>query len=213
MASILVGAAEFSLHFTPTMDYTGPEYGFFLGTSRARLSFGHFTAIFCAPLYYVGYWHLYKRLAPAPRWARCSLLALGIYSFALGTVWIGSRVYLALLIQSREAAASPATEEQIAALLEEASFYNETILVGLRAGVLGLSVLFVWLVGTGRTGYPRWFAAANPILIVIACFVLWAAAPGIGGYVMPIAMNVAHFVLFGGSLLLTRSAGPTAATS
>lgn len=31
----------------------------------------------------------------------------------------------------------------------------------------------------------------------IACFALWAVAPSIGGYLMPIAMNVAHFVLFG----------------
>jgi len=209
LASILVGAAEFSLHFTPTMDYTGPAYEFFLDTSSARLRFGHFTAIFCAPLYYIGYWHLFKRLAPAPMWARCTLLMLGIYSFALGSVWIGSRVYPAILIQARETAANPAAREQIARLLETAGFYNETILVGLRLGVLALSALFVWLVATGRTGYPRWFAVANPILVVIGCFALWAAVPSVGGYLMPIAMNVAHFVLFGGSLLLMRNAPDT----
>ena len=188
------------------MDYAGPEYEFFLGTSRARLTFGHFTAIFCAPLYYVGYWHLFKRLAPGPMWARCTVLALGIYSFALGSVWIGSRVYPAILIQAREAAVNPEAGQQIAGLLQTASFYNETILVGLRVGVLALSGLFVWLVATGRTSYPRWFAIANPILVVLACFVLWAVAPSIGGYLMPIAMNVAHFVLFSGSLLLMRDA-------
>lgn len=204
LASILVGAAEFSLHFTETMDYTGPPYEFFLGTSAARLSFGHFTAIFCAPLYYVGYWHLYMRLAPAPVWARCAVLALGVYSFALGSVWIGSRVYPAILIQAREAAVSDAAKEQLAVLLETAGFYNETILVGLRIGVLALSALFVWLVASGRSSYPRWFALANPILIVIACFAVWLAIPQVGGYLMPIAMNVAHFVLFGGSLLLMR---------
>ena len=66
LGAVLVGSAEFSLHFTPSLDYGGPEYEFFLGTSAARLNYGHFVAIFAAPLYFVGYWHLFQRLKPAP---------------------------------------------------------------------------------------------------------------------------------------------------
>ncbi|MEP3479582.1 MAG: DUF6796 family protein [Fuerstiella sp.] len=203
--SVLVGAAEFSLHFTPTMDYGGPQYEFFLQTSAQRLTFGHFLAIFAAPLYFAGYWHLFQRLKPAPQKARLLLLGLGIYSFAIGSVWIGSRVYPAILIQAREAAANEAAKEQISCLLETASFYNETILVGLRIGVLALSAVFIWIVSTGRSSYPRWFAAFNPILLVLVSFLIYFVAPSIGGYLMPIAMNVAHFVLFGVSLCLMRS--------
>jgi hypothetical protein len=207
LASVLVGAAEFSLHFTPTMDYGGPEYEFFLDTSSRRLMFGHFVAIFAAPLYFVGYWHLFQRLKPAPEKARVLLLALGIYSFAVGAVWIGSRVYPAILIQARAAAVNEAAKQQIAGLLELASFYNETILIGLRIGILTLSVIFVWIVATGRSNYPRWFAAFNPILLVVASFLVYFVAPSIGGYLMPIAMNVAHFLLFGVSLCLMKNEG------
>ena len=101
--------------------------------------------------------------------------------------------------------ANAAAREQIVVLLERASFYNETILIGLRLGVLALSVIFVWLVASGRSGYPRWFAALNPILVVLGCFLIYFLVPAIGGYLMPIAMNVAHFVLFGTSLLLMKS--------
>ncbi len=205
LASILVGSAEFSLHFTASLDYGGPEYEFFLGTSSARLTYGHFVAIFSAPLYFVGYWHLFQRLRPVSERARLALMSIGIYSFAVGAVWIGSRVYPAILIQAREAAANAAAREQIVVLLERASFYNETILIGLRLGVLALSVIFVWLVASGRSGYPRWFAALNPILVVLGCFLIYFFVPAIGGYLMPIAMNVAHFVLFGTSLLLMKS--------
>lgn len=205
LASVLVGAAEFSLHFTPTLDYRGPQYEFFFGTSEARLTFGHFLAIFSAPLYFAGYWHLFQRLKPAPEKARLALLALGIYSFAVGAVWIGSRVYPAILIQAREAATNEAAKEQIVCLLELASYYNETILIGLRIGVLALSAIFVWLVSTGRSSYPRWFAAFNPILLVLVSFLIYFVAPQIGGYLMPIAMNVAHFILFGMSLCLMSS--------
>jgi hypothetical protein len=37
---------------------------------------------------------------------------------------------------------------------------------------------------------------------VIVCFLVYFLIPAIGGYLMPNAMNVAHLVLFGVSLLL-----------
>ncbi len=135
LGSVLVGSAEFSLHFTSTLDYGGPEYEFFLGTSAARLDYGHFVAIFGAPLYFVGYWHLFQRLKPAPEKARILVMVLGIYSFAVGSVWIGSRVYPAILVQALGATTNEPAQAQIAELLARASFYNETILVRLRLGV------------------------------------------------------------------------------
>lgn len=204
LASMLVGSAEFSLHFIPTLDYGGSEYEFFVGASTAWLGYGHFVAIFSAPLYFAGYWHLFQRLKPAPATPRLLLMVLGIYSFAVGSVWIGSRVYLAILIQALDVAMTDESRALLAGLLETASFYNETILIGLRAGILALSAVFVWLVATGQTSYPRWFAALNPIFLVIVCFLVYFAVPSIGGYLMPIAMNVAHFILFGVSLLLMR---------
>jgi hypothetical protein len=202
LASVLVGAAEFSLHCTPSLNYGGPQYEFFLGTSCERLMFGHFLAIFAGPLYFVGYWHLFQRLKPASEKARLTFLGLGIYSFAVGTVWIGSRVYLAILVQAREAAVNEAAKEQITVLLEQASFYNETILTALRIGVLALSAIFVWLIATGRTSYPRWFAVLNPIFLVLVSFLIYFLAPQVGGYLMPIALNVAHFVIFSVSTCL-----------
>jgi hypothetical protein len=208
LGSVLVGSAEFSLHFTSTLDYGGPEYEFFLGTSAARLDYGHFVAIFGAPLYFVGYWHLFQRLKPAPEKARILVMVLGIYSFAVGSVWIGSRVYPAILIQALEAATIEPARIQIAELLARASFYNETILIGLRLGVFGLSGVFIWLVATGQSQYPRWFAFLNPIFLVIVCFLIYFLIPAVGGYLMPIAMNVAHFVLFGVSLLIMKGEQP-----
>jgi hypothetical protein len=209
LASVLVGTAEFSLHFTPSLNYGGPQYEFFLGTSRERLMFGHFLAIFAGPLYFVGYWHLFQRLKPASEKARLTFLGLGIYSFAVGTVWIGSRVYLAILVQAREAAVNEAAKEQITVLLEQASFYNETILTALRIGVLALSAILVWLIATGRTSYPRWFAVLNPIFLVLVSFLIYFLAPQVGGYLMPIAMNVAHFVIFSVSTCLMACEGTT----
>ena len=209
-ASILVGAAEFSLHFTPSLSYGGPEYEFFLGTSPARLTMGHFAGIFSAPLYFAGYWHLFQRLKPASEKLRLLLLGLGIYSFAIGAVWLGSRVYPAIIIQARDATANDAAREQIAILLSRASYFDDSVLSALRMGVLACSGILVWLVASGATHYPRWFAALNPVLLVMVCFLIYRLLPSIGGYLMPIAMNVAHFILFGVStwLLIREERSP-----
>ena len=159
-------------------------------------------AIVAVPLYFVGYWHLFERLRPAGVLIRRVVLLMGIYSFFLGGVWIGSRVYLALLVQAAALASNEAASVQLVGLLDRAQFYNETILIGLRVGILLVSGIFSILVVSGRTNYPRWFAVLNPICLVVASFILYAIVPSIGGYLMPIAMNVAHFVLFGASVLL-----------
>jgi hypothetical protein len=44
---------------------------------------------------------------------------------------------------------------------------------------------------------------------VIVCFLIYILIPAIGGYPMPIAMNVAHFVMFGVSLMLASGEQPS----
>jgi len=194
LGAALVGAGEFSLHYTPTHEYHD-DYHFFLGIPGWRLTLGHFLSILSVPLYFVGYWHVFQCLRPAAGWLRRLFFGIGVYSFAVGGVWIGSRAYLALLIQAQEAH-DGATREALVQLLETASFYNEQLILVLRVAILISSGLFVVLTATGRTSYPRWAAFFNPILLVAAAFGLYFTLPAIGGYVMPIAMNVAHVIFF-----------------
>ena len=195
LASLLVGMGEFSLHYTPTNVYSS-DYHFFLDVSKTRLTFGHFITIYAIPLYYIGYWHLFKMLQPVAYWIRALFFSLGVFSFSVATAWIGSRVYLALMIQAEQASTNPAMQKELGQLLETFSFYNETILSVVRIGIALVSLMFVILILSKKTVYPRYFALFNPILLVIACFILYYFVPAIGGYLMPEAMNVAHFVLF-----------------
>jgi len=43
-------------------------------------------------------------------------------------------------------------------------------------------------------------ALLNPIFLIIVSFILFFTVPTIGKYVMPIALNVAYFVMFSVSL-------------
>ena len=112
------------------------------------------------------------------------------FACVVGAVWIGSRATAVELV------AAGGIEEQLA--LYELRY--ESLLQIVRIGVLGLSVIFIWLCLTGRSFYPRAMAILNPIFLIIVSFIIFFTMPAIGKYMMPIALNVAYFVMFSVSL-------------
>jgi len=57
------------------------------------------------------------------------------------------------------------------------------------------------MVLTGKTLYPRWMAIFNPIVLLLLSFILFAIAPEIGKYTLPIALNMGYFIFFSLSTL------------
>jgi len=70
-------------------------------------------------------------------------------------------------------------------------------------------VIYVWLVLTGRSYYPKWMAVLNPILLIIVSFIIYAIAPSLGKFLMPIALNVAFAIFFVISLIIAKHKVPT----
>jgi len=190
----LVGVGEFMLHYSASGYAGAAEFRFLLHVPGWRLTAGHFLGVLCAPLYFLGYWHVHLALRPTSRPARLLLLGAAIYTFTIATVWLGSRAGLARLVQAQAEGAAPG---QFAALVDAYDLYSESLIQIVRLGVLAISGLFVALVLRGRTSYPRWIAAANPILLLALVFAAYFAVPAIGGYLVPSAMNVAHVLFFG----------------
>ena len=199
LAASLTGLGEFLLHYDALSRFSG-EYEFFIGISAERTTLGHFIGVLGAPLYLVGCWHIYLMLRPAsPKWAMTAFFITS-YGFVVGAVWIGSRASISALVNA------PVTME-IEPLIGFYDFRYETLLQIIRISVLFLSGIFIWLVLTGRTHYPKWMALLNPILLIVASFVVYAIAPGIGKYLMPIALNVAFAVFFIASVNIARRRG------
>jgi len=195
LGALLTGTGEFLLHFDDLARF-GPENQFLLGISEQRTTLGHFFGVLGAPLYLVGCWHIYLMLKPAnPTWSLIAFITAA-YGFVIGAVWIGSRASLSALVNSPESSA-------LMPLLGLYDLRYETLLWVTRITVLLLSAIFIWLTLTGRSNYPKWMALLNPILLLLASFVVFVVAPDIGKYLMPIALNVAFFIFF---LLSTRIA-------
>lgn len=198
-AAILVGTAEFWLHFSPNggiEDVT--DYLYFNEVSAERLSRGHFLAVLAAPLYMLGYWFLSKQLEPANKLASKIFFCVGAYAFAVATAWIGQRFFLGSTVHAIAAGSD------IKPLLTLFAEHNEPFVNVLRVAMVAVSVIWIWLILSSKTNFPKWMAIFSPALLLALMFVTLVTPFGI--YVVPIAMNAAHFILFALALVTTRRA-------
>ena len=199
LAAVLTGAGEFILHYDALARF-GAEFEFFKGISDQRTNLGHFVAVLGAPFYVVGCWHIKKMLEPASqRWSLVAFL-VAAYGFIVGIIWIGSRASISALVNAPELV-------DVSHLISLYDFRYETLLQIIRTTVLVLSVIYIWLTLSGRSHYPKWMAWLNPILLIVVSFVIYAVAPAIGKYLMPIALNVAFAVFFVASAFVATRKG------
>ena len=199
LGAILVGIGEFLMQFTPNGGIEDvKDYLYFNNVSAERLSFGHFIAVLSAPLYMLGYWHLSKKLEPAgPKQSKAFFL-IGAYAFAVGTAWIGQRFFLGTTVH--EIAAG----QDLKPLLTTFSEHNEPFVNVLRIAMLLVSILWIKLILTGKTAFPKWMAIFSPIALLATMATLYFTGTKIGLYVFPVAMNAAHFIVFALAMLTAR---------
>ena len=200
LASILVGVGEGLLHYAPE-GYVGPNpYDFMLPLSGKRLAYGHFIAVLASPLYLIGYWHVYKMLAPKGGGLATFITLAAGYGFVIGSVWIGSRAMIAGIVQFE--AHTSGQEVSMAPLVTQYQFYMESLLQVIRVTTLIFSVGFIYLVWKGKSLYPTWMIFFNPFVLLLLVFLTYFTVPSIGIFIFPVAMNVAHFIFFGASLVI-----------
>ncbi len=199
LGAILVGIGEFSMQFAPNSDIMDvTDYLYFNEVSPERLSFGHFLAVLSAPLYMLGYWHLSKKLEPAgPKQSKAFFL-IGAYAFAVGTAWIGQRFFLATTVHSIAAG------QDLKALLMIFSEHNEPFVNVLRLAMLIVSALWIKLILSGKTAFPKWMAIFNPAVLLVTMVMLYIFKTKIGLYVFPVAMNATHFIIFALAMFTAR---------
>ncbi len=196
VGAMLCGTGEFLLHFDPQARFSG--YDFMADISDARLTAGHFFAVVGVPLYFVGMWHIAQMLKPAGEKLSNILFLIGSFGFLYGAMWMSSRSSIGSLVHYPELIAGTN-------LVELYELRCETLLQVIRITTLVISIIYIFLVLTGRSRYPKWMAATSPIVLLILNFVIFLIAPAIGKFVMPIALNVGFATFF----LLSLTFGDT----
>lgn len=208
LASILVGIGEGLLHYTPE-GYVGLNpYDFMLPFPEERLTYGHFIAVLASPLYLIGYWHVYKMLTPKGGGLATFITLAAGYGFVIGSVWIGSRAMIAGIVQFGDHVNKQGVS--MVPLITQYQFYMESLLQVIRATTLIFSIGFVYLVWKGESFYPTWMIFFNPFILLLLIFLTYFVVPSVGIFIFPVAMNVAHFIFFGASLIVALKKIPYA---
>ncbi len=200
VGAVLCGTGEFLLHFDPLARFSG--YDFMADISDARLTAGHFFAVVGVPLYFVGMWHIAQMLKPAGRKLSNILFLVGSFGFLYGAMWMSSRASIGSLVHYPELIAETN-------LVDLYQLRSETLLQVIRVTTLVISVIYVYMVLSGKSRYPKWMAATSPIILLILNFVIFLIAPSVGKFVMPIALNVGFSVFFLLSLIFGDVGGAT----
>ena len=201
IAALLVGSGEFLVHYSSAGYESDLPFGYFGYINPARMTIGHCLIILGIPLYYVGYYHIYRVLKSAAPKLSLLLLIFGVLSFIYGGIWVSSRAFLGHLYHI-------IVPENPELWLEVAQSYNlllENLVTILRVVILIVSVLFVYIILKYNTPYPKWVAFFNPILMLAIVFSLFFFVPSIGNYLSPTAMNEAHLFMFSASVLALAS--------
>lgn len=198
VAALGVGTGEFLVHFTHRVPEPGVPFGYLRHVPIPRLTLGHGLIVVFMPLYFAGYRHLALAVRPAGERRATALWILGVIALCVGGMWVGSRALLGHLAHHLDA---PGLESRWDAVAASYQLLMENLLWVLRAVMAAISIIFAWCVLGGRTFYPRWVVLLSPAFqaaIFLASPVAWPAA---GALLVPAAMNLAHSLLFAGSLL------------
>ena len=192
-AAALLSLADMALLYSPEGGYGFASYQPLADVPRWRLLLGHYLGVLLLPVYIPGYWLVFRGLRDAGVWRSWPVLLLGSYTAAIGGAFHGLIALLALIVQhgDTDLAASQG-------LLEQAGAFADP-LHGLVNGLFVLSsIWFAVAVISGRTRFPRWLAAANPLILGLAIVAPYFLAPGFKPALLaaPASFNLAHLVFF-----------------
>ncbi len=196
IASILVGLGEYFLHYSANILEHSENYEFFKFVSLDNLTTGHFLAVIGLPFYFAGYIHIYRMLKSGNETLARIVLAVGFVAFAVGGIWIGSRASIGNIVHLKDTIDASTYQN----LLAHYTNHMEVLVQALRIVIATLSVVFAIAILKGGTDYNKWMAIFNPIVILILLVVLGKLLPSLGKHMLPILMNVTHFILFALSL-------------
>lgn len=190
LGAILCGTGEFLLHFdTCRLGLGETGFDFMINTPEARLSAGHFFAVFGVPLYFVGVWHIAEMIKPAGEKMSKALFLVGSFGFLYGAMWMSSRSSIGSLVHHADLIKDTN-------LIELYNLRCETLLNVIRITTLVISIMYIKQVLTGLTRYPKWMAATSPIVLLVMNFIVLLIAPEVGRFVAPIALNVGFALFF-----------------
>ena len=134
--------------------------------SPTRLVWGALIGVFSTPLILLGFWHAYQGLSGVNAWA--ALATFGLFGTAsiIGAFVHGSFYYMGEYVHALNDVIEE-SQSVIAGMIERHKKVLIATYVPLLLFIISASILFSILVASGRTAFPGWMAAVNPLTMTL----------------------------------------------
>ncbi len=142
----------------------------------ARMMWGALLGVFSTPLVMLGYWQVYQGLSGGIAWIVLATVGLFGIASVIGAFVHGSFYYMGEYIQALNQV-DETSQPVLAGMMER---HKKVMLITYAPVMLFIiiaSILFSVLVASGRTMFPIWVAAINPVTMTIAWLLIKRILP------------------------------------
>jgi len=141
-----------------------------------RMMWGALLGVFATPLVVAGYWQVYQGLSGAN--VQLVLATIGLFGSAsvIGAFVHGTFYYMGEYVQTLNNVEEK-SQAIVAGLIER---HKKVLIISYVPVLLFIfiaSILFSILVASGRTAFPYWMAAINPVTMTIAWLIIKRILP------------------------------------
>jgi uncharacterized protein DUF6796 len=162
----------------------------------ARLIWGALLGVFATPLVIVGYWQVYLGLGGGAAPLALATIALFGCASVIGAFVHGSFYYLGEYVH----ALNTVQRESQSMIAEMIARHRKVLIISYAPVIIFVllaSIIFSSLVAAGKTAFPLWMAAINPVTMTIAWLLLKRTLPRlIRDWTEGAGFNIAFFAFF-----------------
>jgi hypothetical protein len=162
----------------------------------SRMIWGALLGVFSTPLILAGFWQIYRGLEGAGETPTLVTALLFATASVIGAFVHGTFYYMGEYVQALNR-----VEEGSQTVIADMIARHRKVLIITYAPVLVLivaaSILFSILVASGRTAFPVWMAAINPVTMTIAWLVIKRILPQfVRDWTEGAGFNIAYLLFF-----------------
>jgi len=165
------------------------------GIAQWRITSGTFIGVFMLPFQIAGLISIYYGLKSAGRLLPALVVIADAHALIMGVAFHTSYAFIASgwkLFYT-----TGPDNLNMSEIMQKFDFYWKLIIIIMLAELIFSSTIFVLLVMSGKTMYPKWMVLLNPVCIILVMYLVMPPIPApVGGFVGPTMLNMATLIFF-----------------
>lgn len=160
-----------------------------------RITLGAFIGVVVLPFQIAGLISVFYGLKPSGRVLPLVVVITNTHALIMGVAF---HISYAFIGSGWKLYYATGSENKISSeLVKQFNFYWKVLVIIMLSEILFSSIVFVSLILTGKSLYPKWMAILNPLCVLLFMFPIVFIIPApVGGFIAPTYMNISTMVFF-----------------